>query len=72
MKKKKRILCLLLTFAMTLGAAPAMAFAEETQESKCSHIHDESCGYREEQDEIPCDQNCTDIDGDNIVDHTAQ
>ena len=38
---------------MTLGAAPAMAFAEETQESKCSHIHDESCGYREEQDESP-------------------
>ena len=72
MKKKKRILCLLLTFAITLGAAPAMAFAEETQESKCSHVHDENCGYREEQDEIPCDQNCTDIDGDNIVDHTAQ
>ena len=72
MKKKKRILCLLLTFAITLGAAPAMAFAEETQESKCSHVHDESCGYREEQDEIPCDQNCTDTDGDNIVDHTAQ
>ena len=72
MKKKKRILCLLLTFAITLGAAPAMAFAEETQESKCSHIHDESCGYQEEQDEIPCDQNCTDTDGDNIVDHTAQ
>lgn len=72
MKKKKRILCLLLTFALTLGTMPAMAFAEEAQESKCSHIHDENCGYQEEQAEIPCDQNCADTDGDNIVDHTAQ
>ncbi len=72
MKKKKRILCLLLTFALTLGTMPAMAFAEETQESKCSHIHDENCGYQEEQAEIPCDQNCADTDGDNIADHTAQ
>lgn len=72
MKKKKRILCLLLTFALTLGTMPAMAFAEEAQESKCSHIHDENCGYQEEQAEIPCDQNCADTDGDNIADHTAQ
>lgn len=71
MKKKKRILCLFLTFALTLGAMPAMAFAEE-QESKCSHIHDENCGYQEEQAEIPCDQNCADTDGDSIADHTAQ
>lgn len=72
MKKKKRILCLLLTFALTLGTMPAMAFAEEAQESKCSHIHDENCGYQEEQAEIPCGQNCADTDGDNIADHTAQ
>lgn len=72
MKKKKRILCLLLTFALTLGTMPAMAFAEEAQESKCSHIHNENCGYQEEQAEIPCDQNCADTDGDNIADHTAQ
>ena len=25
---------------------------------ECGHVHDETCGYAEAKDEVPCDQNC--------------
>ena len=35
----------------------------------CTHVHDESCGYAEAAEEIPCDMECPDADGDGIADH---
>lgn len=35
----------------------------------CNHTHDASCGYVEARAEVPCDQGCTDTDGDGTIDH---
>lgn len=36
----------------------------------CNHIHDKTCGYIEAKQEIPCNQQCRDIDDDGIIDHS--
>lgn len=40
-----------------------------TAGSPCTHAHDETCGYMEAEEEVPCDQDCTDLDGDDVLDH---
>lgn len=40
-----------------------------TEGAPCTHIHDESCGHADAVAEIPCDQGCTDADGDGVIDH---
>ncbi|MEG0076647.1 hypothetical protein [Anaerorhabdus sp.] len=37
--------------------------------SSCTHVHDEQCGYIEEVVEILCDKSCVDTDNDGIIDH---
>ncbi|MDD4509323.1 MAG: DUF6273 domain-containing protein [Oscillospiraceae bacterium] len=37
--------------------------------SPCTHVHDETCGYAAAVAEIPCNMDCTDTDGDGIIDH---
>ena len=75
MKKRiqKRMLAWMLTFAMVLSMIPVTAFAEEDlQSTECTHSHDETCGYVEAVDEIPCDQECTDTDEDGLIDHVEE
>lgn len=35
----------------------------------CNHIHDAACGYVEGKEEVPCDKECVDLDGDGVIDH---
>ena len=37
----------------------------------CLHQHDGTCGYTEGTPEVPCDKDCTDTDGDGVVDHAV-
>lgn len=39
---------------------------------ECNHTHDATCGYTEGVDEIPCDQDCIDTDGDGLIDHASE
>ena len=43
--------------------------AEPTKSLTCTHVHDEPCGYVAPTEEVPCDKECTDTDGDGIIDH---
>lgn len=47
----------------------ACGYAKGVLEQPCIHSHDASCGYTEAVDEIPCNMECTDADGDGIIDH---
>ena len=70
-KIKSRALAWALTFVMVLSMAPNYVFAEEnTGQAGCTHIHDETCGYVEAMDEVQCDKNCVDDDGDGIINHS--
>lgn len=44
-------------------------YEEAVQEQPCTHTHDAFCGYLEAVEEVPCDRECTDTDGDGIIDH---
>ena len=69
-KIRNRVLAWILTMAMVLSMTPVTALAEEiTQPAGCTHIHDENCGYVEAVAEVPCDKECTDTDGDGVIDH---
>lgn len=70
----KRVLSLLLAAAMTLSAMPASAlavYAEDAGSGLCAHHadHTEECGYTAVREEVPCDRDCTDTDGDGAIDH---
>lgn len=45
------------------------SYREGSAGSPCTHEHDANCGYREAKDEVLCDQNCTDMDNDGIINH---
>lgn len=67
---KSRALAWIFSLAMVLTMTPMTAFAEENlQPAGCAHIHDENCGYVEAVAEVPCDKECTDTDGDGVIDH---
>lgn len=69
-KTRNRVLAWILTMAMVLTMTPVTALAEEIpQPAGCAHIHDENCGYVEVVAEVPCDKECTDTDGDGVIDH---
>ena len=69
----KRILAWVLTFAMVSSMFPVTAFAEEASKSaECIHSHDEFCGYVAAVEEVPCDKECTDTDGDGLIDHAEE
>lgn len=44
-------------------------YGEAVKGQPCTHVHDESCGCAEAAEEIPCDMECPDVDGDGIADH---
>ena len=73
--KCKRILSMLLTLCMVMslfaGTTVTASAAEDTASTGCTHRHDESCGYVEAVAEVPCDKDCTDTDGDGVIDHAA-
>ena len=46
-------------------------YIEATAIQPCQHVHDENCGYVAAVPETPCDKNCTDTDGDGVIDHAA-
>lgn len=69
MKLRRKITSLLLCAAMLFSTVPQTAYAENTQagdtaiaDGLCEHHtqHDESCGYTEGTDEIPCSHEHTD------------
>ncbi|MDD6632106.1 MAG: Ig-like domain-containing protein [Lachnobacterium sp.] len=69
-KTLSRVLAWMLTIAMVMPIAPAVVVAEEnSQTSVCTHIHDLNCGYVEAVAEVPCDNECIDMDGDGVIDH---
>ena len=47
-------------------------YGEAVEGQLCTHIHDGSCGYTEAAEGIPCDKECTDMDGDGIADHAQE
>lgn len=51
---------------------PTDTDAPDGNEEKPAHQHDASCGYRAPQPEIPCDHQCTDTDGDGLINHCAE
>ncbi|WP_295579799.1 S-layer homology domain-containing protein [uncultured Oscillibacter sp.] len=59
----RRAVAMALALCMTLSLLPVSALGAEAQ--GCDHVHDERCGYVE----APCDQGCTDTDGDGVADH---
>lgn len=70
----KRFLSLFLAAAMVLSVMPGgalTAYAEEAENGLCAHHteHTEQCGYTEGMEEVPCDKDCTDTDGDGVTDH---
>ena len=44
-------------------------YTEAVEGSPCTHQDDEACGYTLGTEEVPCDKDCTDDDGDGIIDH---
>jgi pilin isopeptide linkage protein len=44
-------------------------YVEASAGSPCTHTHDASCGY---QEGTPCNMECTDLDGDGIIDHAKE
>lgn len=44
-------------------------YVEPVEGQPCNHIHDETCGYVEARAEIFCDKDCSDLDGDGVIDH---
>ncbi|MBM6937416.1 hypothetical protein H7U37_02585 [Pseudoflavonifractor phocaeensis] len=82
-KKFRKGMALALTISMVTGMlsttalaagshvhSDACGYAEAVEAQDCTHVHDETCGYVEGLDEIPCDMDCTDTDGDGVVDHS--
>lgn len=47
-------------------------YEEPSEGVPCGHIHDESCGYVEAAEETPCDLECTDEDGNGVIDHVPE
>lgn len=48
------------------------SYQEEFEGSECNHVHNVECGYRQAQEEVPCDSNCTDVDHNGTIDHTEK
>lgn len=46
-------------------------YVEAVAGQSCLHQHDGTCGYTEGTPEVPCDKDCTDTDGDGVVDHAG-
>ena len=46
-------------------------YVEAAAGQSCLHQHDGTCGYTEGTPEVPCDKDCTDTDGDGVVDHAV-
>ncbi len=46
-------------------------YVEAAAGQSCLHQHDGTCGYTEGTPEVPCDKDCTDTDGDGVVDHAG-
>lgn len=72
--KKRKWLSLFLSVAMVMTVFPTNALAEggkTAAEEPCIHhiIHTEDCGWAAAQAEIPCDKDCSDTDGDGVIDH---
>lgn len=47
----------------------ACGFVEPVEGQSCTHVHDAACGYVEAREAVPCDQGCTDLDDDSVIDH---
>lgn len=47
----------------------ACSYVEPVEGQSCTHVHDAACGYVEAREAVPCDQGCTDLDGDSVIDH---
>ncbi len=67
-------LCLCMVLSMTLGRGGIVAAVSEDErgaadETACTHVHDETCGYSAPAEGSPCDHGCTDTDGDGEIDH---
>lgn len=46
-------------------------YVEAVADQPCLHQHDGTCGYTEGTPEVPCDKDCTDTDGDGVIDHAG-
>lgn len=44
-------------------------YQEGSEGSPCTHVHDADCQYRVAKEEVLCDKDCIDEDGDGIIDH---
>ena len=49
----------------------ACGYVEAVEGKPCNHVHDKACGYQEGVAEVSCNMDCTDTDGDGVVDHAA-
>ena len=70
----KRVLSLFLTAVMMLYVMPPgtlAIYAEDAGSGLCTHHagHTAECGYIAAREEVPCDRDCTDTDGDGVIDH---
>lgn len=45
------------------------SYSEGSAGSPCTHEHDADCEYREAKEEVLCDKDCIDTNGDDIIDH---
>ena len=83
-KKTKRAVAILMALSLCFGTMGTAAMAVEGEEHthstacgyvaaveghECGHVHDGACGYVEAKEGVPCDMECTDTDGDGVVDH---
>ena len=46
------------------------SYVEGTAGAPCNHVHDTTCGYQQAKDEVSCNMDCVDVDGDGIIDHS--
>lgn len=60
----RRLQALLFVLIMTLSCFQTAVYGAEPADAAggCTHIHDSLCGYVQEQEEIPCDMGCTQVD----------
>lgn len=82
-KKTKRAVAILMALSLCFGTMGTAAMAVEgnhvhsdacgyvaaVEGHECGHVHDGACGYVEAKEGVPCDMECTDTDGDGVVDH---
>lgn len=47
------------------------SYREGAEGSPCNHEHNAACGYIEAKDEVPCDKDCIDTNGDGVIDHVG-